>query len=255
MNITSKQWFQIISGSISGLITGAALLQPLFGQDLTIDIVAGLGIANIILSSVGATLSGQANLVRDVAAMPGVARVSLDGQAGAALAQVAIDPAQPKVGAVSPDVRAALQNIAKGVLLFAVLAGSLFMFNPAYAQGTKPAAPVIDPLSGFRRFAVTDIQGALDDATAHDDTAAIACWSALLPIVSQANASILPKTAGAFSAIQKARDVVRGVNAVRAGVGPLAELKDKCAAIIMDTQAFLVKLGVLGGGAMVGLPF
>lgn len=114
MNITSKQWFQIMSGIISGLITGAALLQTLFGQDLTIKIVAGLGVANIILSSVGTALSGQANLVKDVAAMPGVERVAVNANATPALAQVATDPAQPKIGATSPEVRAVLQDTAKG---------------------------------------------------------------------------------------------------------------------------------------------
>ena len=107
-NLTSKQWFQIISGAISSLITGAALLQTLFGQDLTIKIVAVLGIANIVLSSVGAALSGQSNLVSDVAAMPGVSRISVNSDASAALASVATDPAQPKVGPVTPDLKPTL---------------------------------------------------------------------------------------------------------------------------------------------------
>ncbi len=114
MNLTSKQIFQIASGVIGSLITGAALLQTLFGQDLTIKIVAVLGIANIVLSSVGAALSGQSNLVRDVAAMPGVTRISVNTDASAALAQVAVDSTQPKVGAATPDARASLQTIAKG---------------------------------------------------------------------------------------------------------------------------------------------
>ncbi len=113
MNVTSKQWFQIVSGIIGSLITGAALLQTLFGQDLTIKIVAVLGICNIILSSIGAALSGQANLVRDVAAMPGVERVSVNASANSVLASVAVDPAQVKVGASSPDARAVLTATAK----------------------------------------------------------------------------------------------------------------------------------------------
>ncbi len=114
MNLTSKQWFQIVSGIIGGLITGAALLQTLFGQDLTLKIVAILGIANIVLGSVGAAVSGQANLVRDVAAMPGVERISVNPDASQALAQVATDPAQPKVGATTPSVREALKDTARG---------------------------------------------------------------------------------------------------------------------------------------------
>lgn len=114
MNITSKQWFQIVSGIISGLITGAALMQTLFGQDLTIKIVAGLGILNIMLSSVGTVLSGQANLVRDVAAMPGVDRISVNTNATQELAQVATDSSQPKVGAVDASTRTVLKATAQG---------------------------------------------------------------------------------------------------------------------------------------------
>jgi hypothetical protein len=113
-NLTSKQWFQIISGSISGLITGAALLTTLFGQDLTIKIVAVLGIINIVLSTVGTAVSGQANLVKDVAAMPGVQRVSVNTDANPTLASVAIDPGQTKVGPASPEAREALTKIATG---------------------------------------------------------------------------------------------------------------------------------------------
>src|SRR5882724_10191409 len=113
-SITSKQWFQIVSGVIGGLITGAALLQTLFGQALTIQIVAGLGVANIILSSVGTALSGQGSLVKDVAAMPGVEKVLVNATASPTLASVAVDPAQQKVGAVDQGTRIVLQDTAKG---------------------------------------------------------------------------------------------------------------------------------------------
>src|SRR5258708_2375021 len=99
MNLTSKQWFQIVSGIISGLITGAALLTTLFGQDLTIKIVAALGIINIMLSSVGAAVSGQANLIKDVANIQGddgkpALKINVNANAPVALASAAIDPMQ-----------------------------------------------------------------------------------------------------------------------------------------------------------------
>ena len=112
--LTSKQWFQFITGCISGLITGAALLQTLLGQDLTIKVVAVLGVINIIVSAYGTAVSGQASLVKDVAAMPGVDRVSVNAAASPALASVAVDPAQAKVGPTTPDVRAVLTETAKG---------------------------------------------------------------------------------------------------------------------------------------------
>ncbi len=100
MNLTSKQWFQIISGSISSLITAAALLQTLFGQDLTIKIVAILGIGNILLSSVGAALSGpdsQSTQVKSVLAMTGVEKIDVNAKASPELAKLAVDPTQDKI--------------------------------------------------------------------------------------------------------------------------------------------------------------
>ena len=113
MNVTSKQWFQIVSSVIGGLITGAALLQTLFGQDLTIKIVAVLGIANIIMGSVGASLSGQANLVKDVQAMPGVERIRINENANPALAALAVDPANTKI-LPTPEAQAAITATAAG---------------------------------------------------------------------------------------------------------------------------------------------
>ena len=112
--ITAKQWFQIVSGFISSLITGAALLNPLFGEATSLKIVAGLGIANLLLNSVGTALSGQANLVKEVAAMPGVERIAVNQNANQVLAAVATDPAEPKVGAVDSGTRMVLQDTAKG---------------------------------------------------------------------------------------------------------------------------------------------
>lgn len=111
MNITSKQWFQIISGVNGGLITGAALLQTLFGQDITLKIVAVLGIIGIIINSVGAVLSGPdspATQIKNTAALPGVARISVDATATNGVAAAALDAEQPKIGPTTPDVRAAL---------------------------------------------------------------------------------------------------------------------------------------------------
>jgi hypothetical protein len=97
VNITSKQWFQIISGVVSGLITGAALLNPLFGETLALQIVAVLGIVNIVLNSIGTSLSGQGNLVKDVLAMPGVEKINIGPQANQTLAQIAIDPSIDRI--------------------------------------------------------------------------------------------------------------------------------------------------------------
>lgn len=112
MNI--KLILNILSSINGGLITGAALFNPLIGQDMSLKAISVLGICQIIVSAINSNLSTQANTVAEVAAMPGVERISVNAQASSTLAQAAVDPLQPKVGAVTPDVRAALQTIAKG---------------------------------------------------------------------------------------------------------------------------------------------
>lgn len=112
-------------------------------------------------------------------------------------------------------------------------------------------AASLDPLAALKNFAIEDIQTALDDATANNDTAGAQCWSALLPIVQSQQALTLKKM-GVFTALQKARDAVRSVDMLRAGLGPIGDLKNKCAAVIVDTNTFLLRLGVVGGGAVLG---
>jgi hypothetical protein len=106
--VTGKQWLQISGGIVSGLITGAALLQTLFGQDLALKLTAALGIAGIVINSVGTAISGQSSLVKDVAAMPGVEKITVNAQANTALAQVAVsdEAAAAKVVALPQAVAA-----------------------------------------------------------------------------------------------------------------------------------------------------
>ena len=84
MGLTSKQWFQIVSGSISSLITAGALFTSLFGETTTLKIIACLGLANIVLSSIGTVLSGPdspSTQIKNVAALPGVEKVLVNDDA------------------------------------------------------------------------------------------------------------------------------------------------------------------------------
>lgn len=109
--MTSKQWFQIISGAISGFITAGALFTTIFGQDVTLKIIACLGLANIVLSSIGTALSGPdspGTQIKSVTALRGVEKVLVNDKAEDGVAAAALDPSQPKVGPTTPEVRAAL---------------------------------------------------------------------------------------------------------------------------------------------------
>ena len=114
MNITRNQWLAIAGVVLSALMTSTAFLTDTFGATLAHSIIGGAGFINMILNGVVVILTGQGQQIRDVAAMPGVDRVSINAQASVAAASVAVDPAQTKVGPSSPDVRAALVKTAQG---------------------------------------------------------------------------------------------------------------------------------------------
>lgn len=112
--ITRNQWLQIVAVVFSACIAASALWTQLFGQNTATIIISILGLANTILAGVTYVLTGQAQQIKDVAAMPGVDRVSVNTLANPTLAAVATDPAQRKVGAVDAGTQAALKDIAKG---------------------------------------------------------------------------------------------------------------------------------------------
>lgn len=114
MNLTGKQWLAIIAAIVSALMLATTQLTDIFGPSIAKTIVSVAALINMILTSVVAALTGQANLIKDVAAMPGVSRISVNEQANSTLAQLATAPDQPKVGATTPEVRQVLQETAKG---------------------------------------------------------------------------------------------------------------------------------------------
>lgn len=116
MGLTSKQWFNIVSGSIASLITAGALFTSLFGETTTLKIIAVLGLVNIVLSSVGAALSGpdnQQTQIRNVLAMPGVEKLEVNDKASQTLASMAVNPVIDKIGPTSAT-EAKVAAIAKG---------------------------------------------------------------------------------------------------------------------------------------------
>jgi len=112
--ITRNQWLAIIGVVLSASMTSTAFLTDSFGTNIAHLIVGFAGFANMILGGVTIILTGQGQAVRDVAAMPGVTRISVNETATSALATVALDPTQQKVGATTPDVRATLKDTVKG---------------------------------------------------------------------------------------------------------------------------------------------
>lgn len=109
-----NQILAIILAVLGVLTISTAQLTDLFGAKLAHTIGALAGLISSILASVLAVITGNASMLKSVAALPGVDKVSINTQASAAVAAVAVDPQQPKVGATSAVDRPALQEIAKG---------------------------------------------------------------------------------------------------------------------------------------------
>lgn len=107
---------QILAVSIAilgVLMASTAQLNDLLGTTVAHTIVSLAGLLNSIIASMLAVFTGNAGMLKSVAALPSVDRVQVNTQATPALAAVAVDPEQPKVGGTAQN-RAELEQIAKG---------------------------------------------------------------------------------------------------------------------------------------------
>ena len=111
--LTTNQTLAICSGACSFLAGSTAQLATLLGQHGAAYAVSAITLTGGILSIILAVTSGQKATVQQVAAMPGVDRITVNATANSTLASVATDPSQPKIGATSPETRAVLQETAK----------------------------------------------------------------------------------------------------------------------------------------------
>lgn len=113
MNLTPLQIIGIIL-AINGALTGAtAQLTDLFGALVAKDIVSVASLGSAILGGIITAMSGQATMIRNVAAMPGVESITVNRNANQAVASVAVDPSQPKVDS-TPQAATAVSRIANG---------------------------------------------------------------------------------------------------------------------------------------------
>lgn len=97
MNFTLAQKIALSMVVINALAGGSAQLTPLVGTYVTGLIVAAAALAGTIVSGWMFVLTGQQNIVKAVAEMPGVERITVNAKANQALAQVAVDPKADKV--------------------------------------------------------------------------------------------------------------------------------------------------------------
>lgn len=112
-DITALQWLGIILVINGALIGSTAQLTDLLGPNVVKIVVAICSIGNAVVGGLVSFMSGQGSLTKTVAGFTGddgrpAVRVGVNANAGSALAAVAVDPAQPNIGAVTPAARETL---------------------------------------------------------------------------------------------------------------------------------------------------
>jgi hypothetical protein len=139
-------------------------------------------------------------------------------------------------------------------VLVIIAALSVSLASEAYAQAktakVTKAAATANPVVVLQTFTVADLKSALADANAQTppDTVAANCYMALIPIVQSGATNPLPTGIGGFQLLQKGRDLKATIANLQSPTGPLAALNTACAPLIVDTQATLIQLGIIGGG-------
>ncbi len=112
-NITQTQWVAFVIGASSFLGGATAQLTNLFGA-IEAGYVASVcalisGIAGVFLMAT----TGQSSQVRNVLAMPGIDKITVNAQANTALASIAVDPGLDKIEPV-PEAAAKVTATANG---------------------------------------------------------------------------------------------------------------------------------------------
>lgn len=95
--LTPLQIIGIILVINGALIGSTSQLTDLFGPVAVKYIVSLASIGNSILGGIVSFMSGQGSQIKNVLAMPGVEKLTVNSQANATLATIAIDPQQGKI--------------------------------------------------------------------------------------------------------------------------------------------------------------
>ena len=109
-NITQTQWIAFIIGGASFLGGATGQLTTLFGTMVATDIASGCALVSGLAGVFLMATTGQVSQLKTVAAIQGddgrpAVRVNVNANAGAGVAAVAVDAAQPNVGAATPEVQ------------------------------------------------------------------------------------------------------------------------------------------------------
>lgn len=113
MNLTRNQYIAIALAVLGVLAVSGTQLTDLFGATTAKTIATASSLVNTILASILAVLTGQAQQVKDVLAMPGVEKIDVNAKANSTLATIAVDPNVDKIAPVTGAIDKVMET-AKG---------------------------------------------------------------------------------------------------------------------------------------------
>lgn len=112
LGLTPLQIIGIVLVINGALIGSSAQLTDLFDPHTAKIIISIASLGNSIFGGVVTLISGQGAQIKNVLAMPGVENITVNRQANAALATIAVDPDQNKI-APTPGAAQAVAATAK----------------------------------------------------------------------------------------------------------------------------------------------
>lgn len=112
---------------------------------------------------------------------------------------------------------------------------------------TPAQQKMVDPLNTLQAFTVDDLNTALADAKANKDDVAAGCYTALIPLVQQAAATLQPPgKGGLFTGFQKLRDIQGNIGTVSQSITNGA-INVACAPLVMSQIQTIIGIGALVG--------
>lgn len=113
LNLTPLQIIGIVLVINGALVGSSAQLTDLFGPVAVKYIVSIASIGNTVLGGIVSFLSGQGSQIKNVLAMPGVEKITVNSAANPTLAAIAVDPAVNKISP-TPQSMDRVAETAKG---------------------------------------------------------------------------------------------------------------------------------------------
>jgi len=113
VTLTPAQWIAVAIGMLGVFATGGTQLDVIVGVTMAKVIVAICTLTSAALSVPLAILTGQGSVLRQVQAMPGVEKITVNAQANQTVAQLATNQSNPKIEA-TPGAQAAVSRTAAG---------------------------------------------------------------------------------------------------------------------------------------------